>query len=95
MAVRWTLPRFRFDQLMKLAWEGMIPTALLTVLATSFWIYFGWQSWMFGASIATVAIIWILHPFIPRQAEPNRRVKLIGSRFSPLEEADAITDPSD
>jgi NADH-quinone oxidoreductase subunit H len=95
MAVRWTLPRFRFDQLMKLAWEGMIPTALLVVLVTSFWVYFGWQTWMFGASLMTLAIVWIAHPFIPRQSDPNRRVRLIGSRFSPLEEADAIVDSTD
>ena len=95
MAVRWTLPRFRFDQLMKLAWEGMIPTALVMVLITSVWVYLGWQTWMFGASLATIAIVWIAHPFIPRQADPNRRLKLIGSRFSPLEENDMINDSSE
>ncbi len=90
MAVRWTLPRFRFDQLMKLAWEGMIPTSLLVVLITSVWIYFGWQDWMFVASLGTIMIIFIAHPFMPRQPEPNRRIKLIGSRFSPLEASDVV-----
>src|SRR5262249_37327244 len=28
MLVRWTIPRFRFDQLMALAWKGMIPLAV-------------------------------------------------------------------
>ena len=90
MAVRWTLPRFRFDQLMKLAWEGMIPTSLLVVLITSVWIYLGWQDWMFVASLGTIMIIFIAHPFMPRQPEPNRRIKLIGSRFSPLEPSDVV-----
>jgi len=90
MAVRWTLPRFRFDQLMKLAWEGMIPTSLLVVLITSVWIYLGWQDWMFVASLGTIMIIFIAHPFMPRQPEPNRRIKLIGSRFSPLEASDVV-----
>lgn len=88
MIVRWTLPRFRFDQLMKLAWEGMIPTSLLVVLATSVWVYFGWQEWMFGASLLTIVIIFIVHPLMPRQKHPNRRIRMAGSRFSPLEDND-------
>ena len=31
MLIRWTIPRFRFDQLMGLAWKVMIPLALLNL----------------------------------------------------------------
>ncbi len=32
--VRWTLPRFRYDQLMRLGWNVMLPLALINIFAT-------------------------------------------------------------
>ena len=35
LLVRWTLPRFRYDQMMKLGWEQVIPLAIVNIFATA------------------------------------------------------------
>ncbi|MSU40418.1 MAG: NADH-quinone oxidoreductase subunit NuoH [Pedosphaera sp.] len=40
--VRWMLPRFRYDQLMKLGWKRMVPLALANIVVTATVLF--WQS---------------------------------------------------
>ena len=35
MLIRWTLPRFRYDQAMRLGWLGLLPLAVLNILLTA------------------------------------------------------------
>ncbi len=40
MWVRWTIPRFRYDQLMRLGWQALIPLAIINIIITGIVIIF-------------------------------------------------------
>ncbi len=40
MWVRWTVPRFRYDQLMRIGWKVLIPLSIINVLITGAWLTF-------------------------------------------------------
>jgi NADH-quinone oxidoreductase subunit H len=104
MVVRWTLPRMRYDQVMMMAWQAVIPIALVVVVATSLVIYFGFGrsmglAWgesipLLAANLAIILGLLVLYPMLPRY-NPNRKIRLYGSRFSPVPGEAVSTAPSD
>jgi NADH-quinone oxidoreductase subunit H len=95
MWVRWSLPRFRFDQIMDLAWRAMIPICLALLLAT------GLTVWAFGAdrdaslhvggkmaltlvsvNVLVLVATMLISRLLPAGPNVNRRIRVVGSRFS-------------
>ncbi len=86
IVIRWTVPRIRWDQVMKLAWNDLIPVSIVLVVLTSAMVYQGWTAWwqLLVMNAALGFVVMAIQPVLPKQ-RLNRRVPLRGSRFSPLE----------
>jgi NADH-quinone oxidoreductase subunit H len=73
MWVRWTIPRFRFDQLMGLAWKVLIPLALANLLAVTVFLEFGIpRGWLFPVSIVIFVAAGMIAGYWPT-APPRSR----------------------
>ena len=84
MWIRWTLPRLRFDQLMRLAWRGLIPVTLVVLLATGTLVYLDAPAWTFLVANLVIAFgAAVIGPLVPQGEPVNRKVPLEGSRFCP------------
>lgn len=96
MLIRWTIPRLKYDQVMQVAWQGLIPISLSVVVITSVMVHLGRTSTveMLLANAALVLVCLALIPFMPR-ATTNQKVRLAGSRFYPLLGEQVVTSPTD
>lgn len=99
MVVRWTIPRIRYDQVMMLGWQAMIPAGMLIIVVTSVMVYFGQTTLvpMLGANLFMLVVLLIAqHIFATMygRSTANRRIGLWGSRYSPMEGERIETAPS-
>lgn len=95
MWVRWSLPRFRFDQLMMIAWRALIPMALAQLMITAVLVYLfrsdarpfmrisGRMALaLFVANAALLGITMLASILMPPAPETNRRIRIPNSRFA-------------
>ncbi len=94
MVIRWTIPRIRYDQVLKLCWQSLIPASIVLVVATSLMVYQGWtDTWqMFLMNVVVGGAMLALFPLLPK-ADVNKRLPMAGSRFSPLPGEHVVTGP--
>ncbi len=70
MLIRWTIPRFRFDQLMGLAWKVLIPLALVNLLCVMVVLEFGLSRWLLlPASLVLFVVAGLSAGSMPRGPE--------------------------
>ena len=102
MVIRWTVPRLRWDQVMTVAWQAVIPLGIIVVIMTATAVAAGdafgitWRGTvpMLVLNLVLFAILYFVQGFLPKTIS-NKRVPMYGSRFYPVNESDVITSPTD
>ena len=86
MLVRWSWPRFRFDQLMSLAWKVMLPLGLVNLITMAVLVEMREQDviateniWpMVGISWGVTLVAWLVSGLLAPLASDNRPRRTLG-----------------
>ena len=97
MVIRWTIPRIRYDQVLRLCWQALIPITISLVVLTAIWMKLGWTAWpqTLAMNILALIVITAIAPLLFNSTANNRKIPLAGSRFSPLKGYEGATTPTD
>ena len=74
--VRATLPRIRYDQLMRVGWQALLPLSLLNLIFTGFAVAQDWPWWstgLFGLAVLLIAAA-VLYARMKRRQQPVARL---------------------
>ncbi|MFG0260421.1 MAG: NADH-quinone oxidoreductase subunit H, partial [Phycisphaerales bacterium JB041] len=95
MVIRWSLPRLRYDQVMMMAWQAIIPLSMVVLVMTAVMVYFDLRG--VGPMLAANAVLGVVCLLILPLLKPtktNKRIAIYGSRFSPTEGERVVTRPT-
>ncbi len=86
--LRFTFPRYRFDQLMKLGWHFLIPVSIVNVFGVAIASYLnrseengghGWNKW--AAMVLTTVITFVIAAFLAKKGENPPREPVTAEKF--------------
>lgn len=95
MWVRWSVPRFRFDQIMSLAWKTLIPVSLGLLVTTAVGVYLtGGRTSIDGVKFGHALVFLVMNVIVAAATlfigailkvgteNPNRRIAVPDSRYT-------------
>ncbi len=96
MLIRWTIPRLRFDQVMQVAWQGAIPLALVVLIFNAVMVRLEMATVLplLIGNVVIGGLVLLVLPLLPRSTA-NHKIRMPGSRFSPLAGERVETAPTE